>query len=103
MSTVRYWLTQAAEADLEEIAGYTLHTWGGDQLLDYQRRLQRRLTLLLQFPETGRNHPRLHPDFRYVVEGKHYIFYRITASGDVEVLRFLHCRAEIIEKLAAYL
>ena len=44
----------------------------------------------------------LRSDFRYVVEGKHYIFYRCVGP-DMEVLRFLHCRSDIISKLSAYL
>ena len=44
----------------------------------------------------------LRGDFRYVVEGKHYIFYR-RIGEDIEVLRFLHCRSDIISKLSAYL
>ncbi len=44
----------------------------------------------------------LRSDFRYVVEGKHYIFYR-RVGADIEILRFLHCRSDIINKLSAYL
>jgi toxin ParE1/3/4 len=102
MNSGRYWLTRSAENDLADIAKYTLETWGGKQLEIYRHRLEKRLDFLIEFPELGRNHPMLRSDFRYVVEGKHYIFYR-RVDADIEVLRFLHCRSDIISKLSAYL
>jgi toxin ParE1/3/4 len=102
MNSGRYWLTGSAEKDLADIAKYTLETWGEEQLEIYRHRLEERLDLLIEFPELGNNHPMLRSDFRYVVEGKHYIFYR-RVGDDIEVLRFLHCRSDIISKLSAYL
>lgn len=102
VSCPRYWLTRDAESDLEEIARYTLKTWDARRLEAYRQRLEHRLELLLANPEQGRNHPMLSQDFRYVVEGKHYIFYR-RVDREVEVLRFLHCRCDTLSKLAAYL
>ncbi len=102
MHSGRYWLTRSAEKDLADIAKYTLETWGEKQLEIYRHRLEKHLALLVEFPELGRNHPMLRSDFRYVVEGKHYIFYR-RVDADIEVLRFLHCRFDIINKLSAYL
>ena len=102
MNSGRYWLTRSAEKDLADIAKYTLETWGEKQLEIYRHRLEKQLALLVEFPELGRNHPMLRSDFRYVVEGKHYIFYR-RVDSDIEVLRFLHCRSDIINKLSAYL
>jgi len=102
MNSGRYWLTRSAENDLADIAKYTIETWGEKQLEIYRHRLEKRLALLVEFSELGRNHPMLRSDFRYVVEGKHYIFYR-RVNTDIEVLRFLHCRSDIISKLSAYL
>ncbi|MDZ7696184.1 MAG: type II toxin-antitoxin system RelE/ParE family toxin [Deltaproteobacteria bacterium] len=102
MTQGTYWLTRSAEEDLAEIAQYTLEAWGQRQLEVYQNRLEERLALLVEFPELGRSHPMLRSDFRYVVVGKHYIFYR-RVGGDIEVLRFLHGRSDIISKLSAYL
>ncbi|MEA1922071.1 MAG: type II toxin-antitoxin system RelE/ParE family toxin [Pseudomonadota bacterium] len=102
MNPGRYWLTRSAEDDLADIVKYTLDTWGEKQLEVYRYRLEKRLDFLVEFPELGRNHPMLRNDFRYVVEGKHYIFYRCV-DPDIEVLRFLHCRSDIISKLSAYL
>jgi toxin ParE1/3/4 len=102
MSSARYWLTCAAAEDLAGIAKYTIETWGEEQLTLYRKQLEQRLALLVEFPDLGRNHPMLRSNFRYIVEGKHYIFYR-SIAGNIEVLRFLHCRSDIIAKLSAYL
>jgi len=98
----RYWLTRAAEADLTEIAVYTLETWGENQLLAYQKQLEQRLHSLLAFPDLGRKHPLLKSDILYVCEGRHYIFFR-KSGGDIIVLRFLHCSCDLMTKLAAFL
>ncbi len=102
MNSGKYRLTRAAEEDLVDIALYTIGAWGKEQLEIYRNRLEERLALLVEFPELGRSHPMLHSDFRYVVEGEHYIFYR-RVGKDIEVLRFLHCRSDIMTKLSAYL
>jgi toxin ParE1/3/4 len=98
----RYWLTRAAEADLNQIAVYTLETWGENQLLAYQKQLEQRLQSLLAFPDLDRKHPMLANDVRYICEGKHYLFYR-RCGYDITVLRFLHCRGDLLSKLAAFL
>ena len=98
----KYWLTQSAEEDLAEIARYTFDTWGREQLEAYRQRLEQSIARLVDLPELGRNHPMLRSEFRYVVEGKHYIFYR-RVTGGIEVLRFLHCRCNLLTKLSAYL
>ncbi len=102
MTLRKFWLTKAAENDLSNIAVYTLQTWGEQQLELYQTRLEERLALLLKHPEMGRSHPMLNNDFRYVVEGRHYNFYR-EIEGGIEILRFLHCRCDVMSKLAAYI
>ena len=102
MNSGRYWLTLSAEKDLADIAKYTMETWGKEQLEVYRHRLEKKLAWLVDFPEFGRHHPMLRSDFQYVVEGKHYIFYRRVGT-DIEVLRFLHGRSDIISKLSAYL
>ncbi|NQZ58928.1 MAG: type II toxin-antitoxin system RelE/ParE family toxin [Lentisphaeraceae bacterium] len=94
----QYFLTKAAKADLIEIVDYTFETWGGRQLLNYQRELEERLQTLLVFPEMGRKHESLPANIRYIHEGSHYIFYKKADDG-IEILRFLHEKMDIIEQL----
>ena len=72
----QYFLSKAAEADLENIIKYTLEEWGEDQVYTYKRQLESRLEAIVMFPDIGRKHPKLPSNIYYIVEGKHYIFYK---------------------------
>lgn len=94
-----YFLTKAAERDLIDIFVYTLDEWGEDQVYIYKRQLESRFEAILLFPDIGRKHPKLPSDIYYLVEGKHYIFYKKVKS-DIEVLRLLHHRMDILTNLS---
>ena len=94
-----YFLTKAAEADLIDIFVYTLEEWGEDQVYTYKRQLESRFEAILLFPDIGRKHPKLPADIYYLVEGKHYIFYK-KVKNEIEVLRLLHYRMDILTHLA---
>lgn len=95
----QYFLTKAAEADLVDIINYTLEEWGEDQVYTYKRQLESRLEAILIFPDIGRKHPRLPSSIYYLIEGKHYIFYK-KVKKDIEVLRFLHHSMDILNHLS---
>ena len=94
-----YFLTKVAEADLLDIFLYTLEEWGENQVYVYKRQLESRLEAILQFPDIGRKHPKLSANVYYLVEGKHYIFYKKIEDG-IEVLRFLHHSMDILSHLS---
>lgn len=98
----RYILSRAAESDLRSIIEYTLNEWGEAQVIAYRDRLEARLALLSKFPDIGRVHVCLPEDVLYVVEGKHYVFYRIE-NDDVLILRFIHYRMDIIKDILPFL
>jgi toxin ParE1/3/4 len=76
-----------------------LEEWGEDQVYTYKRQLDLRFEAILLFPDIGRKHPKLAPDIYYLVEGKHYIFYKKVKNG-IEVLRLLHHKMDIISILS---
>ena len=94
-----YFLSNAAEADLIDIFVYTLEEWGEDQVYTYKRQLESRFEAILLFPDIGRKHPKLPSNIYYLVEGKHYIFYK-KVKNDIEVLRLLHHRMDILTNLS---
>ena len=94
----QYFLTKSAEADLIDIITYTLEEWGEEQVYTYQRQLESRLEAILQFPDIGRKHPKLPSNIFYLVEGKHYIFYK-KIDKDIEILRFLHHKMDTLSQL----
>ena len=95
----KYFFTKAAESDLLDIFLYTFEEWGENQVHIYKRQLESRLEAILLFPDIGRKHPKLSNDIFYLVEGKHYIFYK-KVDDDIQVLRFLHHSMDVIKHIS---
>lgn len=84
-------LTLRAEADLLEIADYTLRTWGEAQCDRYLQRLEQSCQRLADHEVLGRPCDEIRPGLRRREEGKHVIFYR-RCDEDIVVVRILHER-----------
>ena len=98
----KYYLSKVAEDDLREIMQYTIAEWGVEQVLKYRNRLKNRLEVLAKFPEVGRQNVHLPEHIFYVVEGKHYLFYKTVDDG-IEVVRLLHSKMDIFKNFSEYL
>ncbi len=89
MATFR--LSRLAEADLLDIANYTLRAWGQDQAIRYVDDLEACCRKLADNPELGRACDHVRPGLRRMEHARHVLFYRIAAEGIV-VSRILHQR-----------
>ncbi len=89
MATFR--LSRLAEADLLDIATYTLRTWGQDQAIRYVDDLEACCRKLAHNPVLGRVCDHVRPGLRRTEHARHVLFYRIEAGGIV-VSRILHQR-----------
>jgi toxin ParE1/3/4 len=83
--------SRQAEADLIEIADYTLRTWGEGQVIQYLEDLERCCQLLAVHPESGRSCHQLRPGLRRMEHASHIVFYR-QETGGILVSRILHQR-----------
>ena len=86
-----YRLSRLAEADLLDIATYTLRTWGQDQAIRYVDDLEACCRKLADNPEMGRACDHVRPGLRRMEHGRHVLFYRIEGKG-ILVSRILHQR-----------
>ena len=86
-----YRLARLAEANLLDIANYTLRTWGHDQAVRYVDDLEACCRRLADNPELGRACDHVRPGLRRMEHGRHVLFYRIGAKG-ILVSRILHQR-----------
>lgn len=77
----KYRLSRLAEADLLDIATYTLRTWGQDQANRYVDDLEVCCQKLVDNPELGRACDHVRPGLRRMEHGRHALFYRIEAKG----------------------
>ncbi len=86
-----YRLSRLAEADLMDIANYTLRTWGQDQAIRYVDDLEVCCQRLADNPELGRACDYVRPGLHRIEHGRHVLFYRLAADG-ILVSRILHQR-----------
>ncbi|WP_433603730.1 type II toxin-antitoxin system RelE/ParE family toxin (plasmid) [Nocardia sp. CA-135953] len=91
----RYLLSPAAQADLEQIWDYTAQRWDADQAEEYLRALQRAIERAAVNPRIGQACDEIRPGYLKLAAGSHMLFYRVTADGEVDVVRVLHQRMDI--------
>lgn len=84
-------LSRRGEADLLDIAAYTLSTWGEDQATRYVGDLESCCRMLADKPGLGRACHEIRPGLRRMECGRHVVFYRQVAGG-ILVSRILHRR-----------
>ncbi|WP_417480877.1 type II toxin-antitoxin system RelE/ParE family toxin [Maricaulis sp.] len=89
----RYFLSRAAERDLDRIWDYSADRWDQAQADSYLRRIQAAMAGLCDFPETGRAVDDISPGYRVLSVEAHCIFYR-TSTDAVEIVRILHGRMD---------
>lgn len=92
--TVRYLLSPAAQADLEQIWDYTADRWGVDHAEEYLRELQYAIERLAVNPRLGRTCDEIRHGYRKLSAGSHTLFYRLATDGVVDVVRVLHQRMD---------
>ncbi|MBI2425790.1 MAG: type II toxin-antitoxin system RelE/ParE family toxin [Candidatus Hydrogenedentes bacterium] len=80
--------TEAADADLEAIASYTIARFGLEQARLYRDGLFKVFDLISEFPQSGSEQVRLRPKLRRLVHDAHAIYYEIR-DEDILVVRIL--------------
>jgi len=96
----RFWLTNAAKADLKAIGRYTQATWGRDQRTRYLTSLDAGFRALADNPSMGKDCTDLRPGYRKHQVGKHIVFYRPSGNGRIEIVRILHQRMDLEANLS---
>lgn len=87
----KFQFSRRAEADLLNIADYTLRQWGKAQAARYLGDLEVCCQTLADNPALGRPCEDLRPGLRRYEHGKHVLFYRHERGG-ILVSRILHQR-----------
>lgn len=85
-----------AGADIDEIAFFSIRTFGPVVAADYLTGLEIACERLREFPELAAVYPRLRPAVRCLIYRSHRIFYRVDDDDDdsVLILRILHHRRD---------
>jgi len=93
-------LSNMAVADLKEIGRYTQKHWGREQRNTYLAMLDARFRQLAVDPLTGKECSDIRNGYRKHSAGSHIIFYRQTSNDTIEIVRVLHKRMDIEQRLA---
>jgi toxin ParE1/3/4 len=95
----KYYLTNKAVEDLNQIWHYTFETWSENQADKYY------ILLIESFEETGRN-SKIGKNYEEVIKDlyglrtmRHIVFYRIISQNRIEITRVLHERMDLKNKL----
>jgi toxin ParE1/3/4 len=97
---VKYLLTSKAIDDLSMIWEYTYETWSESQADKYYELLTSSFEEIVQNPDLGKNYNEIDKTLFGLRVGKHIVFYRVTQSDEIEILRILHQRMDLKNKIA---
>lgn len=93
-------ITEAAQADLEDIWLYTLKEWSLEQADRYLNLIMDEVDLLCLSPDLGIDFSSVRKGYFKARAQSHFIFYRINSSkNELEVIRILHQRMDIDNRL----
>lgn len=95
----RYVLTQKAVHDITEIWNFTRINWGEKQADEYYQELIDTFQFLSSSPAIGRNYDHIYDKLRGFLVLKHVIFYSITSVEIITIVRILHSRMDLKNKI----
>lgn len=92
-------LSPAAQADLAGIWTYTAEHWSEEQADRYILNINEAFLAIVSGSRTGRAVPEIREGYFKLAVGAHLVFYRVTPSGVADIVRVLHQRMDIPERL----
>ena len=95
----KYLLTNKAVEDLSKIWDYTYEVWSENQADKYYELLIEACQEISKSPDIGKNYDEIEQGILGFRVGKHIIFYRKTKAKEIEVLRILHGRMDLKNRI----
>jgi toxin ParE1/3/4 len=86
----KFYLTNKAVEDLDDIWNYTLETWSVNQAEIYYALLIDSCQELANKPSQGRSYEEVERNVLGFKTGQHVIFYRTITEKEIEIVRILH-------------
>ncbi len=103
MNLLPYALTLAAEADLREIARYTLRQWGARQQQRYAELLEACFQDIASGRASSKTFSERYPEVRVTRCQEHYVFSLFPEGKTTLIIAVLHGRMDILSRLEARL
>jgi toxin ParE1/3/4 len=92
-------LRQEAIDDLNDIWDYTFQQWSEDQADKYYANIKFACKQIGENPTLGRKYTEISKNLLGLKTGKHIIFYQLIAIDEIEVVRILHERMDLKNRL----
>lgn len=92
-------LRQEAINDLTDIWDYTVQEWSENQADKYYESIKFACNEIGKNPSIGRNYPEISKQLLGLKSGKHIIFYHQISENEIDVIRILHERMDLKNKL----
>lgn len=97
---VKYRLTNKAVEDLADIWNYTFDEWSDRQADDYYNMLISSCQKITTNPQLfGKRYDEIFDGLRGFNAGKDILFYRILDCSDIEIIRILHERMDLRNRM----
>lgn len=93
-------LRQEAIDDLNDIWNYSKNQWSENQAEKYYQTIKSTCRIIAENPNIGKNYNEISKHLFGLKTGKHIIFYSIVGEVEIEVIRILHERMDLISRLA---
>lgn len=90
---------QEAIDDLNDIWIYTFEEWSEKQADLYYASIEFACLQIGKNPELGKKYEGIYKNLLGLRTGKHIIFYQVITEQEIEIIRILHERMELINKL----
>jgi toxin ParE1/3/4 len=92
-------LRQAAIDDLNAIWNYTADKWSEEQADNYYESLKLGCNQIGMYPGLGKEYDEIKKNLYGLRKGKHIIFYQIISEKEIEIIRILHERMDIKNRI----
>ena len=92
-------LRQEAIDDLNDIWDYTFEQWSENQADKYYGTIKLACNRIGEYPNIGKEYDGISRNLLGVKSGKHIIFYQIISIDEIEVIRILHERMDLENRI----
>lgn len=95
----KYFLTNKAVFDLSEIWNYTYEMWSEEQADKYYFQLLQSCQELAENQSYGKSYPEIASSIYGYKSNLHIIFYSIVNAEEIEIIRILHSRMDLKNRI----
>ncbi|MCY1525009.1 Toxin ParE1 [compost metagenome] len=95
----KYVLTNKAVEDLTKIWDYSCEVWSENQADKYYELVISAFEEIAESPTLGKSYTALSKEILGFKVGKHIVFYRMPALKEIEIVRILHARMDLKNRM----